>query len=223
VVTGELRLVAVSRVPLHGDAGELAAAGRAGVAALATDPAAAKPRVVVALPPRQVLRKEIVLPAAVEENLAQALTYDLDRHTPFRPEQLYFDAVVTDRDPAGRTIRVDWAAALKTAVDSARRQAEEWGGDVAAIVPGPASTISPRINLLPEEARSRPMLWRRWQLWAPVALIAVVGLAVISVPLMQKREYAIALNLQTETARQQAQAADALRTQLERLQGDYNF
>ena len=50
------------------------------------------PRVVVALPPEQVLRKTITLPAAVEENLRQVLAYDLDRHTPFKPEEVYFDA-----------------------------------------------------------------------------------------------------------------------------------
>ena len=43
------------------------------------------------------------------------------------------------------------------------------------------------------------------------------------VPLVQKREYAIALNKQAEEARVQALAADAVRTQLERAQGEYNF
>jgi general secretion pathway protein L len=169
------------------------------------------------------MRKTLVLPAAVEENLAQALSYDLDRHTPFRPEQLYFDAIVIDRNPTAKTIRVDWVAALKTAVDSARRQVEDWGCVVAAVVPGPAFTRGTRLNLIPHEARPPSALWRRWQLWAPAALVAVGALAVLAVPLLQKREYAIALNTQTESARAQAEAADALRTQLERQQGDYNY
>ena len=177
----------------------------------------------MALPPRQVLRKELVLPAAVGEDLTQTLSYDLDRHTPFRPEQLYFDAAVIDRDPARRTIKVDWVAALKTAVDAARRQVEEWGASVAAVVPGPATTSSTRINLLPEEARSRRRPWRRWQLWVPAALIATIAISAVLVPLLQQREYAIALNLQTEAARQQAEAADAVRVQLERAQSDYNY
>src|SRR5439155_11445862 len=140
VVDGALSWVAVARVPLSGDANDIAAAGRAAVAALTPDgEGRVPPDVVVALPSRQVMRKEIVLPAAVDEDLGQALSYDLDRHTPFRPEQLYFDAAVIDRDLAARTIRVDWAAALRTAVDAARRQVEDWGATVAAVVPGPAS------------------------------------------------------------------------------------
>ncbi len=81
-------------------------AGRAAIDALprwrmaARGAAAAK--VAVALPRSQVLRKTIVLPAAVEENLGQALAWDLDRHTPFKPEEVYFDAVVIGRDPRRR-------------------------------------------------------------------------------------------------------------------------
>lgn len=229
VIDGALRMVDIARVPLSGDASDIAAAGRAAISALATtadSEAIASPKVVVALPPRQIMRKTLVLPAAVEENLVQALSYDLDRHTPFRPEQLYFDAAVIERDPAAKTINVDWVAALKTSVDASRRQVEEWGGVVVAVVPGPVAartTKGSRLNLIPPESRPQSALWRQWQWWAPAALVAIGALAVLVVPLLQKREYAIALNLQTEAARQQAEASDALRTQLERQQGDYNY
>ena len=177
----------------------------------------------VALPTRQVLRKQLVLPMAVEENLLRTLAYDLDRHTPFRPDQVYFDATVIGRDLAKKTIRVDWAAALKTVVDGARRQAEEWGASVVAVVPGPSTSTPSRLNLLPEDARPRRMLWRQWQVWAPTALVASIALAVVLVPLIQKREYAIALLQQTEAERVQAEAAAGVRREFERLQGDYNY
>jgi general secretion pathway protein L len=181
------------------------------------------PRIVVALAPRRVLRKEIVLPAAVEENLHRTLAYDLDRHTPFRPEQLYFDATVVARDLAKRTIRVQWVAALRNVVDSARKQAEDWGASVVAIVPGPAAIGRLRLNLLPVSERPPLMLWRRWQAWAPAALVAVIALAVVLVPLVQKREYTIALMRQTGEAKDQAETADALRRDFERQQNDYNY
>ena len=227
IVNGEIELAAMAKAPLTGDQGDVAAVGRAAMASIGADTqgnvAARRPQVIVALPPRQVMRKSLVLPAAVEENLAQALSYDLDRHTPFRPDQLYFDAVVVDRDDARKTITVDWAAALKTAVDGARRQAEAWGASVQAVVPGPASTLPPRLNLIPVEERSSAGGWRRWQVWVPVVLVAAIALTTIVVPLVQKREYAIELNKQAEEARVQALAADVIRTQLERAQGEYNF
>ena len=218
------RLVIAERVSLNGDAASVLAAGHEAVGRLAasTPGGAAAPRVLVALAAKQVLRKEITLPGAVEQNLEQTLVYDLDRHTPFRPEQLYFDAVVVRRDAQRKLLYVDWAAALKTVVDDARRRVEDWGAVPVAIVPGPP-TARTRLNLLPNGVRPRQLQWRRWQLWAPIAAIGLFGFAAVIVPLAQKREYAIALNAIDVEARQSALAADSVRTQLEGMQADYNY
>ena len=221
---GSAHLAIAEQVSLNGDAAVVLASGRAAVARLAANASGgiAAPKVVVALDPKHVLRKELSLPAAVEENLMQTLAYDLDRHTPFRPEQLYFDAVVVNRDAARKMLRVDWAAALRTIVDEARQRVESWGAVPVAVVPGPP-TASTRLNLIPEAARQRPLQWRRWQVWAPIAAVATFAIAAVIVPLAQKRQYAIALNLINAEAGQQAQAADRVRTQLEGMQSDYNY
>ena len=223
---GVLRLARVGAIPLTGDMAANATIARATIASLAASAqgpsSMGPPRVAVALPPRQVLRKQLDLPMAVEENLLRTLAYDLDRHTPFRPDQVYFDATVTGRDVARKTIRVDWTAALKTVVDAARRQAEDWGVSVVSVLPGPASATPPRLNLLPEDARPRRTLWRQWQVWAPTALVASIALAVVVVPLIQKRGYAIALLQQTEAERIQAEAASGVRREVERLQTEFN-
>jgi general secretion pathway protein L len=224
VNNGVARLAVTESVALTGDPQGVLAAGRAAVARLAANASAgiAAPKVIIALNPRQVLRKELTLPAAVEENLIQALTYDLDRHTPFRADQLYFDATVKGRDPAKKTLRVDWAAALKTVVDTARKQVEDWGAIPVAVVPGVPTTPT-RLNLLPTAARSRPLQLRRWQVWAPLALLVLLVGAAVFVPLIQKRQYAIALADLSSQAEQQAGVADKLRQQLEQMQSDYNY
>ncbi len=221
---GPTRLAIAEKVSLTGDAAAVLAAGRAAVARLAADASGglAAPKVVIALSSRQVLRKELTLPAAVEENLAQTLAYDLDRHTPFRPEQLYFDAIVVSRDAAKKTLRVDWAAALRSIVDDACKQVEAWGAVPRAVVPGPPATAA-KLNLIPDVARPRPLEWRRWQVWAPTAIVATIALAAVIVPLAQKRQYAIALSALSAEAGQQAQAANAVRQQLEVMQSDYNY
>ncbi len=225
ISNGVARLAVTESVTLTGDAAAVLAAGRAAVARLAANASGgiAAPKVIVALGPRQVLRKQLSLPAAVEENLTQALAYDLDRHTPFRAEQLYFDATVTGRDPAKKMLRVDWVAALRPIVDSARRQTEEWGAIPIAVVPGPPTTTPTRLNLLPNGARPRPLEWRRWQAWAPIGLLILLVGAAVFVPLLQKRQYAIALAGLSVEAGQHAQVADKLRQQLEQMQSDYNF
>jgi general secretion pathway protein L len=224
VSNGVARLAITESVALGGDSAAVLASGRAAVTRLAASASAgiAAPKVIVALSPRQVLRKELTLPAAVEENLAQTLAYDLDRHTPFRAEQLYFDATIAARDPVKKTLRVDWAAALKTIVDAARKQVEDWGAVPVAVVPGPPTT-STRLNLLPSAARPRQLQWRRWQLWVPLAAIVLLVAAAVFVPLLQKRQYAVTLAEINAEAAQQAQMADKLRQQLERVEAEYNY
>lgn len=220
-------MMPASTIALDGDAAAVIGEGRAAMASLALGVyggVAVAPKLVLSVPPRDVLRKTLTLPAAVEPNLRQALQYDLDRHTPFKAEELYFDAVVSGRNPAKKEIQVDLVSCRKTVVDAALRHLTAWGVSAVAAVPEPPTTATQsRLNLLPHEARSTRVVWRRWQFWLPLALVASVALAAIAIPLWQKRDYAIALNTLAAEARGQAAVSDALRTELETKVGDYNF
>jgi general secretion pathway protein L len=226
---GTLAFADVARIPLEGDAAELAREGNAAIAMLPRGNGASvgEVRLVIALPPSQVLRKSVTLPAAVEENLHQTLAYDLDRHTPFKADEVYFDAVVVSRDAVKKEIRVDVAAALKSFVDQARRRVESWGAQVVAVTPEAPSAAtalaSTALNLLPPSERPEMSRWRQWQMWVPLVAIAIATLVVIALPIWQKRVHAIALAQLVEHARAQADASAALRDELERLAGDYNF
>ncbi|MBK7079778.1 MAG: hypothetical protein IPH55_03205 [Betaproteobacteria bacterium] len=232
VNAGRLELVEQARIPLAGEPATVAQAGRTAIDGLARrvyGGVVAPTRLRIALPAAQVLRKQLVLPAAVEENLRQAIAWDLDRHTPFPAEQLYFDAVVVARDARKKEIRVDWAAALRAHVDQALRQAQAWGATVVGVTPDtpvegrPPTLPASRLNLLPDEARPDSAPWRRWQVWLPLALLACAVAAAVALPIWQKREAVLALMKDAEQARVQAAAADALRTEFERMTGDYNF
>ena len=214
-------------IPLAGDAATIAGAGRAAMASLAGGSygaSAGAPKVLLSIPARDVLRKTLTLPSAVEPNLRQTLAYDLDRHTPFKPEEIYFDATVVSRNPEKKEIRVDLVSCRKAVVDAAIRHAAAWGAAVSAAVPEPpANAAVSRLNLLPHESRPSRSVWMRWQFWLPLALVAAVALAAVAIPLWQKRGYAIALNGLAAEARAQAGISDALRTELETKVGDYNF
>jgi general secretion pathway protein L len=219
---GRLSMVETATVALGGEPATTVAEGRAAVARQAAAAGGVLPKVVISLDGRAVLRKTLVLPAAVEEDLRQALTYDLDRHTPFKSEELYFDAAILERDQTRGQIRVDMAAARRAQVDAAVKHAQAWGATVAAVVPEPpANAAASRLNLLPPEMRQSAQWWR--QFWLPIALLAAVALIAVVLPVWQKREYAIAQNEIAAQAFQKAAAADALRSQLERQVGDYNF
>jgi len=73
-----------------------------------------------------VLSKELSLPPAAESNLAQVLTFEMDRQTPFKASGVYFDWKIIERaGPSGQLLlklfvvpRSDVDGAIKTAADS---------------------------------------------------------------------------------------------------------
>jgi general secretion pathway protein L len=220
---GQVRMVESARIPLDGDPQAVVAGGRAALAPLTRGANGAAPEVVIALSPRASLRKRLTLPAAIESNLHQALAYDLDRHTPFKSDELYFDAAVVDRDPAHNMLQVELAAARRAIVDPMLRHAESFGARVIGVtVDPPATAASSRLDLLPVDRPERAA-GSRWQVIVPAVLLAIAILAALVVPVWQKREEAIALNQQSDQARQRAGVSDALRTELERKIGEYNF
>ncbi|MBV8978370.1 MAG: hypothetical protein JO261_16430 [Alphaproteobacteria bacterium] len=64
-------------------------------------PMAAKPRGRVAflMAPNQVLVRELELPLLPLGDVKRMLALEIDRLTPFQPEQVYFDAAILSRDP----------------------------------------------------------------------------------------------------------------------------
>lgn len=219
---GRLSMAETAAIPLDGNPDEVAAAGRNALAAL---PAASRGTpVTIALPPRTVLRKVLNLPIAVEENLRQAVGYDLDRHTPFKPDELYYDAHVVGRDEARGVLRVELATARRNVVDPLIRHAESWGASVAGVSADPPDAPSAEpLNLLPPDRRPARMPFRRWQFWLPFALLASFVVAATVLPVWQKRDYAIALAELTDRARGQAAVSETLRAEIERQVADYNF
>ena len=219
---GRIDLVQVASVALAGDAASVVVDGRQALAKLARG--AAPVKVAVAMPPRSVLRKTLMFPAAVEPDLRQTLAYDLDRHTPFKPDELYFDAQVVARDPARGQVEVDLVTARRAQVDAVVAHAQAWGAKVVAVTPVvPPALVNTTLNLLPPELRNGARFAKRWQFWLPIALLGAVALVAVVLPVWQKREYAIELNALASQAQQQAGFSETLRNQLERQIGDYNF
>ena len=176
----------------------------------------------LALNPGQYLSKIIHLPQAAEDNLRNALRYELDRHTPFKPEDVSFDCCVVGRNNAAREIDVRMVIAPKTTISHAVESVAASGVLVAAVQPALPDAASLPINLLPhEENGSSPM--QRIVRWAPWMLLAGLAGVALVLPIHQKRAQVIELQPQVNIAAQQAQAADALHQQLDRAQGEYNF
>jgi general secretion pathway protein L len=89
--------------------------------------------------------RQVTLPLAAEPDLHDIVRNEIDRQTPFRPEQAYFDFVVVERTPDSQTITVEIIVAKRAAVDNVVAFAARngWGLKRATV----EGAHSDRINL----------------------------------------------------------------------------
>lgn len=133
-----------------------------------------EPRQILLLPGEQVLRRKLTLPAAAEDHLEQVLSFEMDRHTPFRVDQLYTDHRISKRDGQSRQIVVDLVAVPKPQLDQVLQPLAGIPMDAVDLdfdgIPG-------GFNLLPVERRARRVNQRlRINLILAVSVVALLGL-----------------------------------------------
>jgi general secretion pathway protein L len=176
------------------------------------------------LSPGEAISRRIELPRAAEENLRQAIAYELNRYTPFRASDVYFDYRVLKRVPGERGLNVQIAVAPKTRVDPSlsllaiagvRPAAVVLGDDLsAALVPLNLLPLDRRVNTTPRISASNSLL---------VALALILFAAALAVPVLQKRQAIAALNPLVEVAKREAEGADRLKKELDTLVEIYDF
>jgi general secretion pathway protein L len=101
-----------------------------------------------------VLNRELKLPLAAESSLAQVLLFEMDRQTPFKASDVYFDWKVLERDGESGQLRLELFVAPKTGIDEALKAVASRGLHPSGvdIVDG-GRTLG--VNLLPPDRRAR--------------------------------------------------------------------
>lgn len=181
--------------------------------------------VYLALPAERALRKTLCLPLAVEENLRQTLTFELDRQTPFKPEQVYFDAVVRERHPTDQQLQAELIVLPRDAVDEPVARAAALGlplnGAVLASDLIESGARCPNfLSIAPNAKRFQKRLWSNVALF--LLTILLTG-AAIALPIWQKRNTAIALDNLSQEAKAAAMQTQALRDRMEAQANEYKF
>lgn len=198
---------------------------RAAVRALLERAGETRGRVRAALAANEALVRRVTMPAATEENLAQVLAFEMDRLTPFRADDVYYDYRVAARDPAAGTLSVLLAVARRDVVDARVAALRQLGLNVQGVsVRDDPTTGAAPLDLLPSDQRGeresgRERMLRRVLL----ALVVALFLAALLLPVWRKRQAVLVLLPQMGQAAGQAQATDALARDLERQVADYNF
>ena len=197
---------------------------KAAVRALLERAGETRTRARLALGHDEALVRKVTMPAATEENLRQVLAFEMDRLTPFKADEVYFDYRVVSRDAAAGQILVQLAVARRELVDARVQKLRSLGANVQGVAVRDDAGHGATLDLMPSEQRgegetSREKLAQHALLGAAVALLA----GALLYPVWQKRETFIALNPIVIKAKQEAEASDAVARTLERQVADYNF
>ena len=169
-----------------------------------------------------VLSKEIMLPAAAESNLLQVLTFEMDRQTPFRAQEVYFDWKIRERSSDSGQLRLDIFIVPRRQVDSilhslAARKLAPAGIDIA----GKDKTLG--LNLLPAEQRVR-VVNRKARMNFALAGVAILLLALVMTQSLYLRAHQVTeLEAAIAEVQDEARRVQRIREQIEDSSEAANF
>lgn len=178
----------------------------------------------ICLDPSQALRKEVALPLAATENLAQVLGYELGRLTPFTADQAYYDQRLLQEDRARNQARVLLGVVSRGVVDEHISRFAEWELTPQFVaVSDELESGGDCLNLLPVSLRPKPSRAGLWLVLSMAVITLVLFAVLLGIPLWKKREAVIALQPVLAQARQQAEVVEGIRREQTRLLAEYNF
>ncbi len=127
------------------------------------------------------LRTIVDLPLAAEANLEEVVSFELDRHTPFRADQAAFSHRVLERDPAAQRLRVELIVVPRPVIDQAVAIAARLQLDADRVDVGDAGgNLAGSGNLLPSRSPvARQRGHERTLVYALGAAAAALGLMAI--------------------------------------------
>jgi general secretion pathway protein L len=176
---------------------------------------------VLRLGEQDVLGKTITMPLAAERELNQVLGFEMDRETPFKAEEIYWNHRIegADRQNGRLSVRLVLVpkanlAPLLTALGQfgirPRRAEIADGPDAGAYLPleGDGDRTHQLSNRL---------------MWSAAVGCAVLALAAIATPFVRQGLALTSLDKQIAVGRTAAAEADSLRQEIERLAGSADF
>jgi general secretion pathway protein L len=176
---------------------------------------------VLRLSEQDVLGKTVTLPLGAERELEQVLGFEMDRETPFKSEEIYWNHRIegVDRQNGRLSVRLVLLpkvnlAPLLTALGQfgirPRRAEIADGPDAGAFLPlegdgGRAHRASHRL------------------IWSAAVCCAILGVAAVVTPFVRQERALTSLNQQIAVGRTAAAEADSLRQEIDRLAGSSDF
>jgi len=161
-----------------------------------------------------VLQTRVTMPLAAEANLRQALTYEMDRHTPFRADEVFFGWRGISRDRENGQLHLQLYATPRDGVVAQVEQLKRLGMAPTGVdinsADGPLG-----MNLLPEAMRFHIVNQQVRLNWM-IAAAAVVLLVFVMAQSLWLREHQVqVIGEAIDDVRAEAQAVQQIRKQID--------
>lgn len=171
-------------------------------------------RLLLVIPASQVLHRRLLMPAAAAADPRRVVGYELDRQTPFAPEQVYYDvAVSADAVPAGQ-VALDLYAAPRSEIDPLLERFTAIGAQPDAVDVQAADGTLAGIDLMPPGRRPR-RVDRRRRVNLVLGLVCVLlAVLVLSQWLANRRAALTEMQDEVQAMRAKATQSEQLRAQL---------
>lgn len=179
---------------------------------------------VLCLPADKVLTKSLTLPLAAEENLREVLGFEMDRNTPFSAQQVYYDYIVTSREPKKQTITLDLVVTPRPLLDELLVQLDALGLHPQRVTARRKSgaRLLP-VNLHPHGGHNGHADTLRYVNLGLTAVLIALLIGAAAVPLLHKRQAIHALEAELAVTEEKSELAGRLREELNRLTSDTKF
>lgn len=166
------------------------------------------------LPESVVLRTEVVMPLAAEAGLRQALAYEMDRHTPFQADEVFYNWRVLSRDRDAGQLRFELFATPREPVEEQIEGLKRLGlsptGVDVQTDDGPMG-----INLLPHALRFHVVNQQVRANWIIAGVVAFLVIFVMAQSLWLRDNQVESINEAIEDVRAEAMAVQQIRKQIE--------
>jgi general secretion pathway protein L len=182
-------------------------------------------KTILLLASERVLKKIISLPSATQNKLDAVLRFEMDRHTPFATDQVYFDYRLQPGGSAAGRINVELMLVTRAWLDPLLQQLKELGLSPSVVTPVEASAEpgAKRLNLLKGDKDSAKRSNRRLfriQKGLVLLLLLVIGVGFVLYERKQRNE---ALEVQLDEPQRMAQRAQQAREQIKILKETRQF
>jgi general secretion pathway protein L len=179
-------------------------------------------RLALCLPPDAVLRRRLFLPEAARDNLRQLGAFEMDRQTPFRIEQVYYDLRELPGAVSSGRIAAELVAVPRAAVDAQLEQLRNAGITIDAVDLCDGNKRL-GVNLLPPDmARAHRDPRRRLNIGLSIAALVLLLLC-LGQWLSNRGDALAAMQAQVDGMHGDAQKIAELRKQLEDSAGASGF